>query len=274
MWIRVVVAGFVLLAVGSRADAAATVYWCDAAQGYYPEVPTCPIPWRPLTLNTVPQSAAPFPREDAEPPLMPMPQKKATEGAAAPAMTKRGDALDPWCEAPTTALNVAICGDADLRALAIDRLHALYAARARLAWDQQKQLVADQNGWAATSAASCGLKDDAPPTLPLDPTIKNCLTDAGRARLAYLQAYGAEAKDSEDKDSKDNPAPDAASAAPALAPADSLAPAEPDATTQAAGPAKPPSAAASETPVRIKSQLTTSAAPPWASPAAGQPAAQ
>jgi uncharacterized protein len=260
MWLRVVFAGIVWLAgcVCWRAEAASMVYWCDAAQAYYPAVPSCPIPWRPVPVG-MPQAAQPLPTPipAAAPPVAP-PQRPSSDSAA----TQHGDALDPWCKKPATALNVAVCSDPDLRALAVDRLHAFNAARSRLAADQQKELAADQNGWAASSAASCGLSDDAPPALPLDPTLKDCLTDAGRARLAYLQTYGTESKDN-----KDNSAPDAASAATGEAPANAPPRINSDGT------AKSPVPAIGATPVR--SQLNTAAAPPWAAPgAADQPAAQ
>src|SRR5262249_9761087 len=37
---------------------------------------------------------------------------------------------------------------------------------------------------------ACGLGDE-PPILPLSPEIKSCLLAAGKARIAYIRAYGA-----------------------------------------------------------------------------------
>src|SRR6202030_2846259 len=97
----------------------------------------------------------------------------------------RGDLLDPWCKPAATPLNVATCGEDDLRALAIERLRAFDNARSRLSWEQQKALAADQNGWALSVAQACGLKPNVAPELPLDPALKACLARAGKERLGY-----------------------------------------------------------------------------------------
>jgi hypothetical protein len=104
------------------------------------------------------------------------------------AFAARGDVLDPWCKTATTAVNAANCGDTELRALAIERLRAFDQARSRLSWDQQKALAADQNRWATALPYTCDLESDEPPSLPLDPAVKECLVREGRSRLAFLQA--------------------------------------------------------------------------------------
>jgi hypothetical protein len=43
------------LAMPAGAQAPAAGYWCEPARGYYPQVASCPVPWR--TLNS---PAAPF----------------------------------------------------------------------------------------------------------------------------------------------------------------------------------------------------------------------
>jgi uncharacterized protein len=101
----------------------------------------------------------------------------------------RADPLDDWCKAVRLPSSIAICSDPDLRALARERQQAFDKARARLSPEGQKELLADQNAWVHSYAHTCGLSDR-PPTLPLAPEIKNCMARAGRARIAYLRAYG------------------------------------------------------------------------------------
>ncbi|HEX3537404.1 MAG TPA: hypothetical protein VHU15_11620 [Stellaceae bacterium] len=38
------------LAIPAAAQGPAAAYWCDPARGYYPQVASCPVPWR--TLNS------------------------------------------------------------------------------------------------------------------------------------------------------------------------------------------------------------------------------
>jgi hypothetical protein len=108
----------------------------------------------------------------------------------APSSFARGDQLDAWCKGKTMAINFAVCSDIELRGLAIERLRALNEARTRLSPHQQKVLLADQNGWALSYPQACGLRVAEPPALPLAPSIKECLADAGRKRLSYLSSYG------------------------------------------------------------------------------------
>lgn len=107
-----------------------------------------------------------------------------------PSSLRRGDLLDEWCKGPTTAINIAVCGDEQLRGLAIERLRAFDEARRRLGPDQQKALAADQNGWAMSYPQGCGLPSNTMPASPLAASVKECLAKAGRERLAYLRAYG------------------------------------------------------------------------------------
>jgi uncharacterized protein len=95
-----------------------------------------------------------------------------------------GDTLDEWCAKVSLPSSIALCSDRELRALAIERQHAFDEARTRLTPDQQRALLADQNGWVRSYARACGLSQDAPPSLPLAPAIKNCMAEAGRARIA------------------------------------------------------------------------------------------
>jgi uncharacterized protein YecT (DUF1311 family) len=207
---RLVIAAIALLALQLAAGSARAGYWCEPLRAYYPWARTCPEPWQRVDRRWEGQSLAIPPASPAAP-AAPVQRAAATQGApqgaipgailgdqptfAAPAGLTRGDALDTWCKGQQSALNIAVCSDAELRALAIDRLHAFDDARARLAPDQQKVLIADQNGWAMSYPQGCGLNGDAPPTLPLAPALKNCLAQAGRERLQYLQTYrGAEAK--------------------------------------------------------------------------------
>jgi hypothetical protein len=121
----------------------------------------------------------------------PQPTPQQGEEAFKPrSFPARGDALDEWCKAVTSALSAAQCGDDELRVLAIERLRAFDEARSRLSWDQQKTLAADQNGWAMSSPQACGLQTNEPPSFPLAPGLRGCLLQAGRSRLDYLRAYG------------------------------------------------------------------------------------
>ena len=198
-----------------------------AAQSYWPNS-RLPSPFPPRQ-TTVPVPVRPGEKPDGT-------------GFAPQVFAARGDLLDPWCRSATTAVNVVNCGDADLRALAIERLRAFDQARSRLSWDQQKALAADQNHWAASLMETCDLDSDEPPSLPLDPGVKDCLMREGRSRLALLQAYGAAT-------AGPNPAPPATAGMP-NAPA----------ATPPSMPVQPQPAAARVTP----SQLVAGAAPPWA----------
>jgi len=126
--------------------------------------------------------------------LPPMPKPPADPGGQptfqAPPSLAHGDQLDEWCKGKTTAINFAVCSDDELRKLALERLRAFNEANARLSPDQQKILTADQNGWALSYPQACGFATAEPPALPLAPSIKECLADAGRKRLSYLRSYG------------------------------------------------------------------------------------
>ena len=189
--------------------------------------------------------ASPFPPQQTTVPVPIQPSEKLDGTGFAPQVfAARGDLLDPWCRSAATTVNIANCGDADLRALAIERLRAFDQARSRLSWDQQKALAADQNRWATSLAETCDLDSDEPPSLPLDPSAKDCLVREGRSRLALLQAYGAAT-------AGPNPAPTATGATPsATAATPPSVPVQP----------QPAAAAARVTP----SQLVAGAAPPWA----------
>ena len=101
----------------------------------------------------------------------------------------RADQLDDWCKTARLPASIAICGDAELRTLAIERSRAFVEAEARLSPDQQKALLADQNDWVRSYTRVCGLSD-MPPGLTLAPEVKACMARAGWARIAYLRAYG------------------------------------------------------------------------------------
>jgi len=109
---------------------------------------------------------------------------------AGTASAQTPDVLDEWCKTVSLPSSIAICGEPELRALAIERQHAYDEAKAKLAAEQQKALLANQNGWVKSYPVSCGLAPDVPPSLPLAPAIKNCMAQAGRARIAYLRGYG------------------------------------------------------------------------------------
>lgn len=112
----------------------------------------------------------------------------ALHAGAACALTP--DVLDEWCKTVSLPSSIAICSEPELRDLAIERQHAYDEAKAKLTPEQQKALLGDQNGWVKSYPVSCGLSLNVPPPLPLAPAIKNCMAQAGRARIAYLRGYG------------------------------------------------------------------------------------
>jgi hypothetical protein len=85
--------------------------------------------------------------------------------------------------------SIAVCSDGELRTLATERQRAYDDARARLAPEQRKALLADQKAWVASYPPACGVARVIAPSLPLAPAIKDCMAQAGRARIAYLKAY-------------------------------------------------------------------------------------
>lgn len=190
MWLRLALAVMTIVALGHEAHAASSWFWCEPLHAYYPWVRSCPESWRQVD----PRSASQQPRSVGAPQetdTAPVPSSGADQSTfPSPAAAPRGDGLDQWCQGSITALNMAICTDNDLRAEAVQRLHAFDDAKARLTPDQQKALAADQNGWAMSYAQSCGLQSNMPPVLPLAPSVKECLAHAGQQRLAYLRSYG------------------------------------------------------------------------------------
>lgn len=105
------------------------------------------------------------------------------------ALPGRADTLDVFCKTARLPSSIAICSDTELRALDIERQQAYDQAKARLDHDGQVALLAGQNGWVKSYPLACGLKARVPPTLPLAPEIRECMVQAGRARIAYLRAY-------------------------------------------------------------------------------------
>jgi hypothetical protein len=194
MWLRLAVALLTIVALGREAHAASSWFWCEPLHAYYPWVRSCPSSWRQVDPRSPPSQQPQFQQSQAPSPdagTAPVPSSAADQPTfPSPVTAPRGDGLDQWCQGSITALNIAICTDNDLRAGAVQRLHAFDDAKARLPADQQKTLAADQNGWAISYPQSCGLHADVPPTLPLVPSVKECLAHAGQARLAYSRSYG------------------------------------------------------------------------------------
>jgi hypothetical protein len=180
----------------------------------------------------------------------------------------RGDALDEWCKGSTTALLTAICGDDQLRALAIERLHAFDDAKSRLTPDRQKTLIDDQNEWALSYPTACGLNADVQPSLPLDPSLRDCLAKAGQARLQYLKDYG--------QTKPENTASPPTTLAP-TAPAPATPAPAPPAPSASTGPAgtQSPTTAAAPAPAAPQNneahQAATAAVPPAGTPAKPAP---
>lgn len=98
--------------------------------------------------------------------------------------------LDEWCAQVKLPSSIVICGDPELRTLAVERQQAFDSAEAGLNPDQQRELLADQNSWVRSYATSCGVPRDAPAPNPVPASVKACFKRAGEARIAYLRAYG------------------------------------------------------------------------------------
>jgi hypothetical protein len=285
MWLRLPLALVAALALpAAGAVAAPAVYWCDAqsCSVVVPPAGAAPV-W---VAPAMPQLAMPQPQQQT---IVTAPYSPATPTRVEQRFPQRGDDLDPWCNNPATAFNVAMCGDADLRALAAERLRAFDQARSRLSREQQRVLAAGQNEWSEASPQKCGLSSDDAPELPLDPELKQCLMKAGRARLAYLRAYGTtgdaksrSAATAPAADPDKPPTTDATAAPPAKrpitdanAPATATTPANqptaaPGTAAAVGSPAKPPSppqpaaTPSAATPLQPSgSQLLSGAAPPW-----------
>ena len=195
MGLRWAVAAIAMIACSGGAEAAASWYWCEPLQAYYPWVRSCPGAWRqvsPWSADKPQPSAGPQAASPDATGAVPVASRSPNDAPTFPSpdATPHGDGLDAWCKGDVTAINVAICSDDELRALAAQRLKALDEAVARIPADQQKVLAADQNGWAMSSAQSCGVQPNIRPTLPLPPSVKECLLRVGQSRLGYLQSYG------------------------------------------------------------------------------------
>jgi uncharacterized protein/predicted aspartyl protease len=113
---------------------------------------------------------------------------------AVPSVEVAADAFSEWCAQATLPSSIAICSDAELRSLAIERQHVFDEARERVGEDRAPALLADQHAWVATYARACGISPDSPPRLPLAPQIKDCMARAGRTRIDYLRLYGTSAR--------------------------------------------------------------------------------
>ncbi len=257
---------FTLALLWGGANAEASSYWCEPPHADYPSARACPSPQQtadaqPLTTpparNTLAQDAV---AGNAE-----QPQETGSTQNHQPTFPGRssfvrGDALDEWCKGSTTALLTAICGDDQLRALALERLHAFDDAKSRLTPDQQKTLIDDQNEWALSYPTACGLNADVQPSLPLDPSLRDCLAKAGQARLQYLKDYG-QAK------------PQTAATPATTSPTTSPAPTNPTPTSPASatpsptgtnGPAGTPSPAAAAPPPKAPATPAAATAAPIA----------
>jgi clan AA aspartic protease (TIGR02281 family) len=102
----------------------------------------------------------------------------------------QADVLDAWCTQVQLPSSIALCSDPELRALTIERQHAFDAARGRVGEAQYPVLAADQSAWVVSYPKACGLAPDSPPPIPLPRQARDCMANAGRARIAYLNAYG------------------------------------------------------------------------------------
>ena len=169
----------------TAAAAAQTWYYCDPARAITRsgDVFNAGSAVSPATALPQPSAAARSPRP---PPHAASDDSAVGAGLKAPDFPAQGDALDDFCKTVTLPRTSALQRPRAARA----RHRApegFRRTRSRLSPAQQKALLADQNGWVKTYPQVCGLASDVPPPLPLAPAIKNCLAQAGRARVAYLK---------------------------------------------------------------------------------------
>lgn len=138
-------------------------------------------------LGTAPRVASKA--EAPRPPATPAPVNAPPAPSVAPAPGRVGSLFD--CSNITLPSTAVICGDPELRRLAAERQEAFNEAMARLDPAQQKALLADQTGWVRSYATACGVPPNRPAPDPVPAAVKECFDQAGRARIAYLRAYGA-----------------------------------------------------------------------------------
>jgi hypothetical protein len=94
------------------------------------------------------------------------------------------------CDHLRTPLDIALCSDPDLRALAQERGRLIDDLWPRLSGTQQARFRINQENWGHIYPKACGLYG--PPTLPLNQALHDCLYRAGRSRNAYLRRLDGE----------------------------------------------------------------------------------
>src|SRR3954465_12976895 len=98
---------------GMAAAQSTPAYYCDPLRVYYPTVPTCPVPWR---IVNPPPAAATNP-SSSQNSAFPSPPSSIPPGFPGP-----GEPLYEWCtQEAKLPSSVALCSDAELRSLAIER---------------------------------------------------------------------------------------------------------------------------------------------------------
>lgn len=130
-------------------------------------------------------------RAGAPPPAPAIPALVNSPSAPSPAPAPEGGAPAFDCSNITLSSTAVICSDPELRRLGAERQEAFNEAMARLDPTQQKALLADQTGWVHSYATACGVRPNRPAPDPVPAAVKECFEQAGRARIAYLRAYGA-----------------------------------------------------------------------------------
>jgi uncharacterized protein len=98
--------------------------------------------------------------------------------------------LDEWCAQVKAPSSIALCSDPELRTLAVERQQVFNATRGRIGEARYPELAADQSAWVTSYPKACGVAQDVAPSLPLAASVRSCMANAGRARIAYLAAYG------------------------------------------------------------------------------------
>lgn len=183
---------FVLVLQASTAHAQAQVqYWCEPLRNYYPWILTCPVPWRAVNPGTaLPQPNITVPSTPSGGQTSQVGQPSPPTAMTPPGYPGPGEPLYDWCakEAKLPS-SIAICSDAKLRALAIERQRVFNEVRWGLDPERDKALLDDQSSWVKSYPAACGLPSDVQPRLPIAPGVRDCMAQAGRARITFLRNY-------------------------------------------------------------------------------------
>jgi uncharacterized protein len=182
---------FILVVHAPSASAQAQpLYWCEPLRNYHPWVPTCPVPWRvvnPGLASSQPNTNAPTTPSGGQ--ISSIGQPTPLTATTPTGFPGPGEPLYDWCGQVKQPSSIALCSDAELRSLVIERQRVFNEVRWGLDPQRDKALLDDQSSWVKSYPAACGLPTDVQPRLPLAPGVRDCMAQAGRARITFLRNY-------------------------------------------------------------------------------------